>query len=462
MPEENYSIGNEKNIIALLLEKDLTRICFKIFSHLDCDSFCNARLVCHGWKDFIDYQFYELPNGIKWRNEKLVSNFLNEDFIPREEKIHISQKIYSSQADEKNIFISTVHRADLNIFGCISNYEFHSLKLVWNLKLKEFVDSQNLYLNNDRLFGQFRCKSGFDCIYIIDRALGKVLHKIGDIFLMNERFSQLCILDCKVLAFSYGFAMSIYNIEDIDSISKSFFSNRPYIIFEDSVYKSFGILDFERIQNDGDKLICQVRQIYDNGTRVKFIARNFKTGEKICEIQDEAPKIDGFSVHWPYLIYMRINQEIGGNGIRIFDMEKETLIKYVEWNIVPDYRSPVLEIKGKIILLQSEKSEIGSYQIETRFLSFEDVMNEKMSKIEMEKLSSRQIDAVPTNYPNYPKYFIVGNCVLRVSTNDIVKRSYWMSNNFDNMSDKIETKTESDENVDGSEMPMKKKMRVKN
>ena len=80
----------------------------------------------------------------------------------------------------------------------------------------------------------------------------------------------------------------------------------------------------------------------------------------------------------------------------------------------------------------------------------------------MEKLSSRQIDAVSIHYPNYPKYFIVGNCVLRVSNNGIVKRSYWMSNNFDNMSDKIKTKTESDENVDGSEMPMKKKMRVKN
>ena len=234
------------------------------------------------------------------------------------------------------------------------------------------------------------------------------------------------------------------------------------MIFEDSVYKSVDILNFERIQNDGDKLICQVRQIYDNDTRVKFIARNFNTGEKICEIYDEAPQIDGFSVHWPYLIYMRLNQEIGCNGIRIFDMEKETLIKYVEWNIVPDYRSPVIEIKGKIILLQSEKSEIGSYQIETRFLSFDEVLNEEMSKIEMEKLSSRQIDAVTIKGNDYPKYFIVGNCVLRVSKNDIVKRSYWMSNNFNNMSDKIKTKTESDENVDGSEMPIKKKMRVKN
>ena len=217
MPEENYNIGNEKNIIALLLEKDLTRICFKIFSHLDCDSFCNARLVCHGWKNFLDYQFYELPNGIKWRSDKLISNFLNEDFIPREEKIHISQKIHSSQADEKNIFISTVHRADLNIFGCISNYEFHSLKLVWNLKLKEFVNSQNLYLNNDRLFAQFHCKSGFDCIYIIDRTLGKLLHKIDDIFVMDERLSQLCILEHKLLAFTYGYEMKIYNIEDVDS-----------------------------------------------------------------------------------------------------------------------------------------------------------------------------------------------------------------------------------------------------
>ena len=120
MSDEDCTIEKEKNIIELLLEKDLTRICFKIFSHLDSDSFCNARLVCHGWKDFIDYQFYELPNGIKWRSDKLISNFLNEDFIPREEKIYTKEAIYSVQADEKNIFISTEKVLS------ISKYEFNS------------------------------------------------------------------------------------------------------------------------------------------------------------------------------------------------------------------------------------------------------------------------------------------------------------------------------------------------
>ena len=141
MPEEDCVIEIEKNIIELLLEKDLTRICFKIFSHLDSDTFCNARLVCHGWKDFIDYQFYELPNGIKWRHDKLISNFLDKDFVPKEEKINTNDKISFTQADQNNIFVST------NKY--ISNYDFHSLELVWTLQLKT---DNRFFLCSDRLY----------------------------------------------------------------------------------------------------------------------------------------------------------------------------------------------------------------------------------------------------------------------------------------------------------------------
>ena len=104
MSDGNSITENEKNIIELLLEKDLMTICFQIFSHLDSDSFCNARLVCSGWKYFIDYQFNELPNGIKWRRDKLISNFLDKDFMPREEKISIDNVIYTAQVDKTNIF----------------------------------------------------------------------------------------------------------------------------------------------------------------------------------------------------------------------------------------------------------------------------------------------------------------------------------------------------------------------
>ena len=97
------------NIIEHLLEKDLTYICFKIFSYLDSTSFCNCRFVCHGWKDFIDTQFYELPKGKKWRSDKLMTNIFNKDFIPKEDKISFNEKechIANVVADQSNILIS--------------------------------------------------------------------------------------------------------------------------------------------------------------------------------------------------------------------------------------------------------------------------------------------------------------------------------------------------------------------
>ena len=189
MFEEDCIDENEKNIIELLLEKDLTRICFKIFSHLDSDSFCNARLVCHGWKDFIDYQFYELPNGIKWRSDKLISNFLDNDFVPKEEKININEEICYIKADEKNVFISTNNK-------CISNYEFLSLKLMWCLQLNTV---NPIFLSSDRLYtyGEY----GSD-IYIIDRTFGNIVHKISNIFSLDGIYyvTDLSVLENKLLA----------------------------------------------------------------------------------------------------------------------------------------------------------------------------------------------------------------------------------------------------------------------
>ena len=80
-----------------------------------------------------------------------------------------------------------------------------------------------------------------------------------------------------------------------------------------------------------------------------------------------------------------------------------------------------------------------------KFLSFEDIIDDKVSEIE--NLSRRQIDVSQRN----ENYFIAGNFLLKVSRmdHDIVKKSYWMSINFDDKS-----KTE-------SEMPTKKKRRVK-
>ena len=116
-------------------------------------------------------------------------------------------------------------------------------------------------------------------------------------------------------------------------------------------------------------------------------------------------------------------------------MEKETLIKHILCNSTVG-----IDIKGKVVLLHRYREKDNT--IVTHFLSFEDIMDD--NKSEMENLSSRQIDL--SRCCDTEKYFIIGNCVLKVSNTNIVKKSYWMSISYDE-----KTKTES------IEMPMKKK-----
>ena len=51
------------DLIKLLLYYDLIELCFKIFNHLEAKSLTNCRLVSSHWRNFIDYQFNEMPKG---------------------------------------------------------------------------------------------------------------------------------------------------------------------------------------------------------------------------------------------------------------------------------------------------------------------------------------------------------------------------------------------------------------
>ena len=81
--EQEVNDDDMPNIIELLLERDLTRLCYQIYNKLDSQSLTNCRLVCHNWKDFVEHQFYELPKGRLHVKNLLKSNFFNESFHPR-------------------------------------------------------------------------------------------------------------------------------------------------------------------------------------------------------------------------------------------------------------------------------------------------------------------------------------------------------------------------------------------
>ena len=85
----------------------MTHICFNILSKLDSKSFTNCRLVSHEWKDFIDYQFYKTPKGKQWIKNKLTSNYFNENFTPREEKINFQDSVLYFTADNSSICVFT-------------------------------------------------------------------------------------------------------------------------------------------------------------------------------------------------------------------------------------------------------------------------------------------------------------------------------------------------------------------
>ena len=96
------------DIIKLLLNRDLTRLCYQIFTYLDIQSLVNCRLVCYDWYNFIDYQFFELSKGKKWIKkkfrQKLTLNILNDNYIPKTIKVTEKERLFAVVADEDSVW----------------------------------------------------------------------------------------------------------------------------------------------------------------------------------------------------------------------------------------------------------------------------------------------------------------------------------------------------------------------
>ena len=188
------------NIIDLLLERDLTDICFQIFNYLDNISFTNSRTVCHIWKKFIDYYFYGTPKGKKYLSQRVISNFFNENHYPKIIKKDLisnltkrnacdKDRVTSIQCDSISISISTYS-------GSVSNYKFHSLEALWNLKLCDY--SIKHCMNQERIFAVTSGRAVYGNLFIIDRTKGQVIYKILDIH--PRGINNVKIFQNKILA----------------------------------------------------------------------------------------------------------------------------------------------------------------------------------------------------------------------------------------------------------------------
>ena len=442
------NLNDKENIIEQLLEKDLTNICFKIFSFLDSTSFCNCRLVCHGWRDFIDHQFYELQKGKKWRMDKLMSNYLNKDFIPKEEKISFNDKeqtVADVVADQSNILISI---NNFHNYGgcngdciCLSSYELHSLKLAWSLKLNDFNSKFlskyafnhtydiSLHLNNDRVYASVSIEA---TVYVIDRARGHVIDKISDMISISAFDSFLNCglksLENKLLAMASSQRIKILNIENLEN---------PLFIFHDTINDQE--LKNEKFESDGNKLIFLCVNSYDFNRLYRpnnqyIIARDFNTGNKLHQIQVQRPvKIMDFKVRWPYVICVTKNpRKEKLDGIKIFDMEKENVLKEILWKFslkTKDSLSLIepmaIEIKNKIVIVKEYCCIVHNNAYKhvhcARILKYEDLFDDKFSTID--DLSSRQVEESGFN----KNIIMAGNSFLTIFESYLLKRSYWIS-----------------------------------
>ena len=84
-----------ENIFDLLLNRDLTGLCYDIFENLNSESLTNCRLVCHQWKEFIDYHFYKLPKGKKCLQNKLTSNILNKNYEAKIKTVQHKEELFA-------------------------------------------------------------------------------------------------------------------------------------------------------------------------------------------------------------------------------------------------------------------------------------------------------------------------------------------------------------------------------
>lgn len=148
----------ETDIIELLLQRDLTELCYQIFQHLDSKNIANSRLVCHLWRNFIDFQFFELPKGKSCIKQKLIANILNEDFEPKVNQVTLSNEIFDIQVDRNSVVVALKS-------GDISSFDFDSLKSQWS---KKICDSHlQICMNQSRIFA---VTSGYDDLWALDRS----------------------------------------------------------------------------------------------------------------------------------------------------------------------------------------------------------------------------------------------------------------------------------------------------
>ena len=379
----------------------------------------NVLLVCYNWKEFIDYQFYELPKGQKWIKQKLISNFLKEDYVPREERLIFSNEIIAIEADEDNLCVLT-STSNSNVF--LSYFDITALDTpIWSLNINDLniKSSDNnsakleILLNKQRVFVYTLRNPDLHVVYIIDRSHGELLCEIEprtDFHLVGVRQ-----FENRILAIASYEILELYAIDDIQNINV-IFKYYTYDIFQ----QRHDIYDVVGIMSDGDKLVSRIStpgNEYD-----QFTAYDFNTGKKLHTIQNVGSNIISMEVHWPLVLITTVHfdgTKINKN-LKIFNMEYETVIKCIEF--------PDMCIKGiisGIVIFENDRESV------LKFWSLEEIINNSIPVKEMETRKLRLPNVLNEGLSNCGRFAISPSCVFSSACNEqfdnviLVKNCFW-------------------------------------
>ena len=402
LKDDNSEDDTKINIIQMLLDRDLTRLCFDIFKNLDAASLTNCKLVCKTWKDFIDYHFYELPQGQIWIKDQIQKNILDDSYQPRLLKKHLDEEIYGIVSDEFSTCITTFS-------GSVINFELHTLDHIWTLKvhhnlLQHFMSQSKIYAVTSDLGDTAESH-----LFIIDRGAGTLIHT----------FENLHVYPM--------FGVRVFNDNIIATAS----------LCLDNLAE--GVIKFHKILDEDLKLIkdkvnladgyvhldCDGEIIVSGTTFGQLTAWKFANGEKLNTLETRQI-LQVIKVKWPYVITCTCDNmfEDFDKGIKVFNLEQELLVRHIQ---TFQYATDI-SIQNNLLMICGIRCGVGeTYSKKTHaFMNWQDILNKD---IKTENVSTNRIQFIDPEEPMYEKMNSSAMNGSDVITNEkkryLVQRSYW-------------------------------------
>ena len=394
------------DIVNSLLYQDLTRLCFDIFCHLDTSSLSNCRLVCQQWKEFIDFNFFDLPRGQRWIRSRIINNILNKDYIPKEKIINHDEEMYGIEVDLNGICVTTYK-------GSISYYKSRTLTHIWTTKVFEALVQH--HMTNTRVYA---VSSDFDHnhrdshLFILDRNTGDLLKKFETIH-TDPILGVRAFEDQFIATVSCAGHIKFHEIST--NSENDIFERRE--IFTEHTYKDLppDVDGYTHLDIEGRKLI--------SGSGIgELILWDLPTGTKIKAF-DCQQDVQYLKMNWPYVATTAASLRLD-QGIKLFDIEKEALVRH----LIPDQYVSHVTFNRSIILATGiatiEVNAENQLEIITthKFWSLDEVLDDS---IETKDLQCHEMNSNSNNNSKMESSAILGSDVITTENKIIIQRSFW-------------------------------------